>query len=77
MIEGSSNFMSGALAKFGGHRYCSSRDILFFDCQMIKQDHIIKWSRALHSTKFGGHMHCGIGDIMLLVCHVMGTSPSV
>ena len=26
------------LAKFGGHRYCSSRD-MFVVCHVIKQDH--------------------------------------
>ena len=31
-------------AKFGGHRYCSSRDIMILVCHVIKQDHIIKGS---------------------------------
>ena len=30
--------------KFGGHRYCSSRDIMFLVCHVIKQDPIIKGS---------------------------------
>ena len=32
------------LAKFGGHRYRSSRNILFLVCHAIKQDHVIKGS---------------------------------
>ena len=32
------------LAKFGGHRYCISRDIKFLVCHVVKQDHIIKGS---------------------------------
>ena len=31
------------LAKFGGHRYCSSRDKLFLVCHHVfKQDYVIK-----------------------------------
>ena len=30
------------LAKFGGHRYTSSQDIMLLVCHMIKQDHTIK-----------------------------------
>ena len=30
------------LAKFVGHSYCSSRDIIVVVCHMIKQDYIIK-----------------------------------
>ena len=30
------------LAKFGGRRYCSSRDKLFLICHVIKQDYVIK-----------------------------------
>ena len=30
------------LAKFDSHRYCSSRDIIFLVCHMIKLDQIIK-----------------------------------
>ena len=29
------------LAKFGGHSYCSSRN-MFLVCHVIKQDHVIK-----------------------------------
>ena len=32
------------LAKFGGHSYCSSKDIMFLVCHVIKQDHAIKGS---------------------------------
>ena len=32
------------LSKFGGHRYCSSRDMMFLVCHVIKQDHVIKGS---------------------------------
>ena len=30
------------LVKFGGHRYCSSRDVIFLVCHMIKQENIVK-----------------------------------
>ena len=30
------------LVKFGGYRSCSSRDIIFLICHVIKQDHVIK-----------------------------------
>ena len=30
------------LAKFGGHRYCSSRNIKFLICHVIKQDLVIQ-----------------------------------
>ena len=30
------------MVKFGGYRHCSSRDIMFLVCYMIKQDHAIK-----------------------------------
>ena len=30
------------LAKFGDHRYCTVRDIIFLVCHGIKQDYIIK-----------------------------------
>ena len=29
------------LAKFGGHRYCRSRDMFLF-CHVIKQDYVMK-----------------------------------
>ena len=32
------------LDKFGGHRYCSTRDMMFLFYHVIKQDHIIQWS---------------------------------
>ena len=32
------------LAKFNGHRYCTSRDTMFLACHEIKQDHVIKGS---------------------------------
>ena len=32
------------LARFDSHRCCSSRDIMFLVCHMIKQDHITKES---------------------------------
>ena len=31
-------------ATFGGHKYCSSRDILFLGCHVIKQEHVMKGS---------------------------------
>ena len=32
------------LTKFGVHRYCSSRDVMFLVCHVIKQDHVIERS---------------------------------
>ena len=32
------------LAKFGGHRYCSSREKMFLVCHVIKPDQVIKGS---------------------------------
>ena len=77
-----SNFVSGSsmayhyLAKFGDHRYCTSRD-MFLVCHVIKQEHVIKelgdyndrcsFKVSQHPTKFVGYRHCGIGDIMFLV----------
>ena len=67
-----------------GHRYCSSRDITFLVCHVIKQGHVIKGSGDYinrcclststlchHPAKFGGHRHCSRGDIMVLVCLVI------
>ena len=31
-------------AKFGSHRCCNSRDIMFLVCHLISQDHMIKGS---------------------------------
>ena len=30
--------------KYGGHSYCSNRDIIFSACHVIKPDHVIKES---------------------------------
>ena len=30
--------------KFDGHKYCSTRDMMFLFYHVIKQDHIIQWS---------------------------------
>ena len=64
--------------KFGGHRYCSSGDIMFLVCHLIKQDHIIKrsvdykkYKLSHHPAKFGGYRHCTSRDIIVLVCHVI------
>ena len=64
------------LAKFGGLRYCSSRDKMFLDCHLIKQYHMIKESDDNdkvnhHPVKFGCHRHCSSGDMMVLVCRVI------
>ena len=66
--------VSHLLAKFGGHRFCSSRDMFLF-CHVIKQHHIIKGSGVYnnwnplkvthHTTKFGGHRHGDIDGIIL------------
>ena len=32
------------LTKFGGHRYCKTRDAIFLVFHVIKQDHVIKGS---------------------------------
>ena len=29
-------------AKFGGHKHCGSRSIMFLVCHVISQDHVIK-----------------------------------
>ena len=71
------------LAKSDGHRYCSSRDIIFFVSHVFKQDYVIKGSGdyndrsgweslkvSYHPTMFSGHRHCGIAYIMVLVCRV-------
>ena len=29
------------LTKFGDHRYCSGRDIIFVVCHVIKQDYVL------------------------------------
>ena len=50
------------LAKFNGHRYCGSRDILFLVRHVIKQDHKELLNVSHHSAKFGGHSHCSSGD---------------
>ena len=51
MIKGSCDLKVGAhqvkklsLIKFGGLRYCSSRDNIYLVCHMIKEDHVIKGS---------------------------------
>ena len=36
--------MFNHLAKFGGHRYYSSKDIMFLVCHVIKQNDVIKGS---------------------------------
>ena len=38
-------------AKFGDHKYCSSRDIFFLVCHVIKQDHIIKGSDKYNNRR--------------------------
>ena len=68
------------LATFCDDNYCSSRDIIFLVCHLIKQDHKILGSdvydRPLshNLTTFGSHRHCGIWVIVFLVFlqdHVM------
>ena len=54
------------LVKFVGHRYHSSRDLMFFVCQLIQQ-HVIEGSDEYnnkntievshHTATFGGHRH--------------------
>ena len=51
VIEGSHNFMRWELfmvchhlGKCGGHKYCTSRDIMFLVYHVIKQDHVNKGS---------------------------------
>ena len=65
------------LAKFGGHRYCGSRNVMFLVCHLIYQNHVIKGSDEcieahrgkLQPVKFGGHRD-SCGGIMAFVCHV-------
>ena len=58
-------------AKFDGHGYCSSGNMVF--CHVIKEDHVIKgswfyrWESLLvshHPAKFGGYGHCNSGDMV-------------
>ena len=68
------------LARFGGHRYCSSRNIILFVCHLIKQDREIKVSGDCNDAspsshhrpaKFGGHRQCRSRDTMVLLCHMI------
>ena len=36
--------MSNHYLKFGGHRHCSSEDIMVLICHVILQEHVIKAS---------------------------------
>ena len=68
------------LAKFGGHRYCSSRD-MFLVCDVTLQNQMIEAindfmvrssSRyVIILPKFGDHRQFGRGDIRLLLYHVI------
>ena len=40
------------LTKFGGQRYCSSRDITFLVCHVIKQVHVIEGSGNYNDRSF-------------------------
>ena len=59
--------------KFGGHRYCGSRDKMILGCHMISQHRVIRESCnfSYHSTKFCGRRHRDSEDIMILVCHMI------
>ena len=77
--------VSYRLARFGDHRHCGSEDIKILVCQVISQDHLIKWSfdfigrspSSYHPAKFCGYRHCGSGDIMVLVCQVISQDHSI
>ena len=43
-MTGGSSIAYHHLAKFGDHRYCSSRNVMFLVCHVIRQDLIIKGS---------------------------------
>ena len=51
------------LAKFGGHRYCSSRD-MFLVCHVIKTTGL---KVSPHLAKFVGHRYCNCGDISFIL----------
>ena len=68
---------------FGDHKYCISRGIMFFVCQVISQGNEIKRpcvyidrsSLILNGSqqpgKLGDHGHCGSVDIIGLLCEVI------
>ena len=66
--------------KFGGHRYCARKEILFFVCHMTSRDFVVRESCdygwvslviSIYPAKFGDHRPFGRGDIKLLICHVI------
>ena len=60
--------VSGHLVTFGGHRYSSSRYIMFLVCHLMKQEPM---KLSYHPSSFGGHGHSGGSrDIMVSVYHV-------
>ena len=60
--------VSGHLVTFGGHRYSSSRYIMFLVCHLMKQEPM---KLSYHPSNFGGHEHSGGSrDIMVSVYHV-------
>ena len=61
------------LAKFGGHRYCISRDIMFLICNVIKQGHIIKRSGDYNDRSPSRNVTIlpslvAIGTVVLEIC---------
>ena len=54
-------------AKFGSHRYCSSRGIIFLICRLIKQNHVIK-----RSAEYNDRCHSS-EVITLLSLEIIGT----
>ena len=61
------------LAKFGGHRYCSSRHIMLQANRVIKGQVTLAIGTPQYKpppAKFGGHKFCSSGVIMAVACHV-------
>ena len=66
--------------KFGGHRHCSSGEIIVLVCHVILQGDVIKVSfdfigrdhqSELTPPTFGNYSHSGSGVTMILVFHVI------
>ena len=56
--------------KFGGHKSCASKDILFLVCHVTSRDYLVREVHGMislvisdFSAKFGDHRLFGRGDI--------------
>ena len=72
------------IAKFKGHRYCGSGDIMVLVFHVVSQEHVIKGSYDFmagspswlshHPVKLGGLRYCVRGDIVFLVFEKLSIS---